>query len=132
MAYRINHIHIKSQDPRAAAEWYELAFGFKILSDETRVFGDRFLRCSSGEGGILVSISNARTNETLKPADPSARYGLEHFCVESDNLEADIERLVKLGAKLQEAPVASPTGVRFAFIEAPDKSRIELLQLPKK
>ena len=48
MPFKINHIHIKSPDPRTTAEWYEKAFGFKIVSDETRVFGDRFIRCSSG------------------------------------------------------------------------------------
>ena len=30
MPYRINHIHLKSPDPRKTAEWYEKAFAFKI------------------------------------------------------------------------------------------------------
>ena len=40
MAFRINHIHLKAPDPRKTAEWYEKAFAFKIVSDETRVFGE--------------------------------------------------------------------------------------------
>jgi len=28
------------------------AFDFEIASDEVRVFGDRFLRCKSADGGI--------------------------------------------------------------------------------
>lgn len=131
MPLKINHIHIKSADPRKTAEWYEAAFGYTIISDETRIFGDRFIRCDSGHGGMLVSISNARTDETLGPASASARYGLEHFAVESEDLEGDIARLEKLGAKLQEAPVSAPNGVRFAFIEVPGAVRVELLQLPK-
>ena len=62
MPFRINHIHIKSPDPRKAAEWWVEAFGFKIVSDETRPFGDRFVRCQA-DGGMLLSISNARTGE---------------------------------------------------------------------
>jgi lactoylglutathione lyase len=50
MAYRINHIHLKAPDPRETAEWYARAFGFKILDDEVRVFGDRFIRCQSEDG----------------------------------------------------------------------------------
>ena len=131
MPFKINHIHIKSPDPRKTAEWYEKAFAFKIISDETRVYGDRFIRCNSGDGGMIVSISNARTSEKLGPADATAHFGLEHFAIESDDIEADIARLQTLGAKLQEAPVKAPNGVRFAFLHAPDDVRIELLQLPK-
>ena len=47
MPYRINHIHLKAPDPRKTAEWYVTAFGFKIVNDETRVFGDRFVRCQT-------------------------------------------------------------------------------------
>src|SRR5262249_47686530 len=35
MAYRINHIHLKSPDPRRTADWYVSAFRFTITSDET-------------------------------------------------------------------------------------------------
>jgi catechol 2,3-dioxygenase-like lactoylglutathione lyase family enzyme len=66
MPYRINHIHLKAADPRKTAEWYVKAFAFRIVSDETRVFGDRFVRCQS-EDGTPVNISGARTNETLGP-----------------------------------------------------------------
>jgi catechol 2,3-dioxygenase-like lactoylglutathione lyase family enzyme len=130
MPFRINHIHIKAADPRKAAEWWAEAFGFEILSDETRPFGDRFIRCQA-DGGMLVSISNARTGETLGPGNASAHFGLEHFAIESEAIEADIARLQKLGAKLQEGPTLAPNGVRFAFLEAPDEVRIELVQPPR-
>ena len=79
MPYRINHIHLKAPDPEKAANWYVKAFGFTILSDEVRVFGDRFIRCQSDGGGIIVNISGARTNERLGPGDANAHHGLEHF-----------------------------------------------------
>lgn len=131
MPFRINHIHIKSPDPRKAAEWWAEAFGFKVLSDETRPFGDRFVRCQA-DGGMLLSISNARTGETLAPAgSDGARWGLEHFAIESDDIEADIARLQRLGAKLQEGPLKAPNGVRFAFLGVPGNVRIELVELPR-
>jgi catechol 2,3-dioxygenase-like lactoylglutathione lyase family enzyme len=130
MPFRINHIHIKALDPRKAAEWWEKAFAFKIESDETRVFGDRFIRCRTPDG-MVVSISNARTKETLGPGNASAHLGLEHFAIETDDIEAEIARLKKLGAHLQEGPLKTPQGVLFAFLAVPDEVRIELLQLPK-
>jgi lactoylglutathione lyase len=128
MAFRINHIHLKSPDPRKTADWYVNAFAFKIVSDETRVFGDRFVRCMSEDGGMAVNISGARSNEKLGPGDASAHHGLEHFGFDSDDLEADIRRLEGLGARLLEGPIEVPNGPRIAFVKAPDDTRVELIQ----
>src|SRR5262245_27923648 len=128
MAFRINHIHLKASDPRKTADWYVRAFNFKITSDETRVFGDRFVRCQSEDGGMNVNISGARTNERLGPGDASAHHGLEHFGFDSANLETDIRRLEGLGARLLEGPIQVPNGGRIAFMQAPDDVRVELIE----
>ena len=130
MVFRINHIHIKALDPRKTAEWWEKAFAFKIESDETRVFGDRFVRCVSGDGGLAVNISGARTGERLGAGDAGAHWGLEHVGFDSVDLEADIRRLEGLGARLLEGPIQAPNGVRFAFLQGPDDTRLELVQRP--
>jgi lactoylglutathione lyase len=127
---RIHHIHIKSPDPRKAADWWVAAFGFKVLSDETRPFGDRFIRCTT-EDGFAVAISGPRTGEKLGPGDASPHFGLEHVAFESADLESDIARLQKLGAKLQEGPIQVPNGARVAFLQAPDDVRVELVQPPE-
>ncbi len=80
MAYRINHIHLKAPDPRKTAEWYVKAFAFTILSDEVRVFGDRFIRCASEDGGMMVNISGARTNERLGPGSPRGASPIAGRC----------------------------------------------------
>jgi len=131
MPYRINHIHLKASDPRKTADWYVKAFAFKIVSDETRVFGDRFVRCQS-EDGTPVNISGARTNEKLGEGDAKAHHGLEHFGFDSESLEADIARLEGLGAKLLEGPIEIPGGPRLCVIQAPDDVRVELIERPKK
>jgi catechol 2,3-dioxygenase-like lactoylglutathione lyase family enzyme len=128
MAYRINHIHLKAPDPKKTAEWYVRAFGFKIVSDEVRAFGDRFLRCQSEDGGMMVNISGARTGEALGPGDASAHHGLEHFGFDSQNLETDIARLEGLGARLLDGPIQVPNGPRVAFLRAPDDVRVELVE----
>jgi catechol 2,3-dioxygenase-like lactoylglutathione lyase family enzyme len=131
MAYRINHIHLKAPDPRQTAEWYVAAFGFRIVGDEVRVFGDRFVRCESEDGAMAVNISGARADETLGPGDASAHHGLEHFGFDSRDIEADIRRLESLGAVLLEGPIQVPGGPRIAFLRAPDDVRVELVE-PRK
>ena len=125
MPYLINHVHLKAPDPEKTANWWVQAFNFKIVSDEVRDWGDRFIRCVS-EGGLAVNISDARTGETLGKGDATAHYGLEHFGFDSANLEADIERLEGLGAKLIDGPRGD--NPRIAFMACPDDVRIELIQ----
>ena len=104
------------------------AFDFEITSDETRVFGDRFLRCKSADGGVNVNISGARTNERLGNGDATPHHGLEHFGFDSVDVEADITRLTGLGATLLEGPIALPNGGRIAFLQGPDDTRLELVE----
>ena len=58
MTFRINHIHLKAQDPRKAAEWWVKAFNFKIVGDDVRDLGDRFVRCTSDDGAIGIADSD--------------------------------------------------------------------------
>jgi lactoylglutathione lyase len=131
MPFRINHIHIRSPDPRKIADWFAQAFTFRIESDETRVWGDRFIRCLTEDGGMMVMFSSARSSETLGPADAQPHHGLEHFGIDSDDIEADIARLEKLGARLVDGPIQNPNGPRVAFLCTPGDVRIELVQFPK-
>ena len=126
MTFAINHIHIKSHDPRKSAEWWVEAFNFEIVNDFVREVGDRFVATRS-ENGITVNISGPRTGETLGPGDAGVHEGLEHFGLDSADLEADIERLEALGAELLEGP-ADFGAIRVCWMRAPDDVRFELIQ----
>ena len=130
MDYEFDHVHLKAVDPGAAADWYVRAFDFRIISDAVRLWGDRFVRCETSDGTV-VNISGARTDEKMGDADASAHWGLEHFGIKVDDIDAEIARLTGLGAQLMEGPVSAPNGPRIAFIKAPGGVRIELLQHPR-
>jgi catechol 2,3-dioxygenase-like lactoylglutathione lyase family enzyme len=125
--YRVNHVHIKSKDPKETADWYVKAFNFKIISDNVRSFGDRFIGCADPTG-FTVNISGARTGESLGPGDADAHYGLEHFGVDVENIEAEIARLTGLGAELKEGPIDVAGGPLIAFLNCPVDTRVELIQ----
>jgi catechol 2,3-dioxygenase-like lactoylglutathione lyase family enzyme len=129
MTHKFNHIHLKALDPEKTANWYVKAFDFTIISDSVRVYGDRFIRCQTTDG-IVVNISGARTDEQMGDGDATAHWGLEHFGIEVDDIEIEIKRLESLGTKLLEGPIDTQSGLRLAFIQAPDNVRVELLQLP--
>ena len=129
MTYEFDHVHLKAPDPKATADWYVDAFGFKIISDAVRPWGDRFIRCETSDGAV-VNISGARTDEKMGDSDASAHFGLEHMGIKVEDMEAEVERLTRMGAKLLEGPIAVAGGMRIAFIEAPGGVRVELLQYP--
>ena len=131
MAYRMEHIHLKAPDPEKTANWYVKAFDFEIFNDRgVRPTGDRFIECKM-EDGTIVRISGARTNEEMGQGDADVHYGLEHFGITVDDMDAELERLQALGAELAEGPISNPGGPTIAFIKTPDDVRIELLQLTK-
>ena len=125
--FRINHIHLKSPDPKALADWFVEAFNLTIVSDTVRVFGDRFIGCDS-EDGMRVNISGARTGEQMGQGDADPHYGLEHFGFDVADMDEEIKRLEGLGAVLADGPYDTGDGRKIAFIKAPDDIRIELIQ----
>ena len=127
MLYRVNHIHIKSMDPKTTADWYVMAFNFKIVSDAVRSFGDRFIGCVDPEG-FTVNISGERTEEKLGKGDANPHYGLEHFGVDVEDVQMEIDRLTDLGAELKEGPIDVPGGPLIAFLKCPVDTRVELIQ----
>ena len=130
MSYSFNHVHLKAPDPGATADWYVKAFEFEILNDENpRPQGDRFIRCRTKDG-IAVNISSDRTGETMGGGDAAAHWGLEHFGIEVDDIDAEFKRLEGLGAKILDGPTKTPTGLIIGCIQAPDDVRIEVMQLP--
>ena len=129
MAYEFDHVHLKSPEPEVTAQWYVKAFNFRIISDTVRGFGDRFVRCETVDGRV-VNISGARTDERMGEGNPAAHWGIEHFGVKVDNIDAEIQRLEGMGAELMEGPIDVPNGPRIAFIKTPVDVRVELLQYP--
>ncbi|MBA66434.1 MAG: VOC family protein [SAR202 cluster bacterium] len=130
MAYKFNHVHIKSQNPEEVANWYVEAFQFEILSSVFRDSGDQFVRCKTKDG-VAINISGARTNEVLPELGSGVHLGIEHFGIEVDNMEKELTRLETLGASVLEGPNVNPaTGMSIAFIGTPDGSRIEIMEIP--
>jgi catechol 2,3-dioxygenase-like lactoylglutathione lyase family enzyme len=127
---KFHHIHLKARDPQKTAEWYGRAFGFKVVTSVVRPAGDTFITCATSDGTSVI-ISGLKTGEQLPTGSAQPHFGLEHFAVETQEFDRDLAHLTSLGAKLIEGPHQTPTGIRFAFVEAPDDVRIELMYFPK-
>jgi lactoylglutathione lyase len=123
VAHFFSHVHLKSPNPKDAAQWYVDMFGAVIVREgENR--GAQFVGIQLG--GVTINISSARPEESLAPAMSELRWGLEHIAFGTDDLEGDLARLKQRGGKVFQV---TETGQRkTAFVEGPDKVRIELMQ----
>jgi catechol 2,3-dioxygenase-like lactoylglutathione lyase family enzyme len=130
MAYAINHVHIRSLDPHASAAWYEKHFGAKIVSQREVMPGTITISMEVG-GPVRLNVSSKPDGSSdERSAAELNRLGLEHFGFDVEDLEAELERLTKVGIRIV-LPLTEVTGgTRLAYIEGPDDVLIELVQRP--
>ena len=125
MAHEFHHGHIKSRDPRKTARWWAETFGAKILP-ESSIHGALFAPVEIS--GVVINISTPIEKERDKMSDGDAglRYGFEHIGLLTDDLEADLARIAEHGLEIFD--VRDTAQAKIAFVETPDKVRVELIQ----
>jgi catechol 2,3-dioxygenase-like lactoylglutathione lyase family enzyme len=77
-------------------------------------------------GGATVLLRPRLAGEDLGPAGP-ARFGVDHLGVRVDDVPAAAAELQSRGGVLSGPPRELRPGVFVAFVEGPDKVRVELL-----
>lgn len=120
-----DHVHLISEDPRSAAEWYADKLGGRIMgSAEFRGAPQVIV---SFEGATII-VRGQRTGEEAAEK-PGLEWGTDHFgfSVKGD-FDGFCDDLKKNGVTFTLDPVDFTPTVRIAFIDAPDNVSIELLQ----
>ncbi len=122
---RFEHVHLRTADLTATVQWYVNMLGGTVA----------FLGMAYGApsayvdvGDMRLSILAAREDESLEPATLQPRYGLDHFALAVDDLDAAVADLRSKGAHILREPFALRAGGRAAFVEAPDRVRVELVE----
>ena len=128
MDYAINHVHIRSSDPRVSASWYEKHFNAKKVFEREIMPGTVTVSMEVG-GPVRLNISSQPAGS---PGDRGVaelnRLGLEHFGFNVADLKSELERLEAAGVRVVLPLTEVPTGSRLAYIEGPDDVLIELVQ----
>ena len=128
MKYAINHVHIRSSDPRASASWYEKYFDARILWEREIMPGTVTVSMEVG-GPVRLNISSKPVGSSdEKSVAELNRLGLEDFGFDVLDLESELHRLEDDGIRVVLPLTEIPTGARLAYIEGPDNVLIELVQ----
>jgi catechol 2,3-dioxygenase-like lactoylglutathione lyase family enzyme len=123
--YTYDHIHLRTRDPEATAEYYRTMFGAEVIESEQP---DGQKRLDLDINGLTIFIARVPQGDDV-PSAPSDPYiGLDHFGLRVDDLDEAAAELKRLGAEFTLEPRTIRPGVKIAFVRAPDDVRIELLE----
>ena len=119
MAFKLNHLHIKTPNPKETATWYVNNLGARITE-------------TTSAGTYRLDLHGLPLNVTplIDGQVHIQNYGIEHIAIDTDDIEATVANLESGGAKnLEEISTADgrkvcfyedPHGVMFEIIEAKD------------
>ncbi len=121
MAFKVNHLHIKTPDPQKTAQWYTEYLGARVVSETQSRNGDTIFRLDLH--GVPVNVTSYIEGQKLEQ-----HYGLEHVAVDTDNFVGEVDRIKASGIKILEERNL-PDGRRVCFFEGPDGVRLEFLEM---
>jgi catechol 2,3-dioxygenase-like lactoylglutathione lyase family enzyme len=116
MAYAVQHVHIKTRDPKQTAQFYIDNFGATVKAE------------IPGRG-FRLDLHGLQLNVTTLIASQSheQQYGIEHIAVETDDYAGTLARMRANGVRVLEE-MAPNNGRHVCFIEAPDGAQMELIE----
>jgi catechol 2,3-dioxygenase-like lactoylglutathione lyase family enzyme len=142
--HHLGHLHLLSADPVAAGEWYMKYFGATRRGQEPPSREPSFYK--GYQVGPGMSLMSDNINIIIFPMqfasraypgawkdrtafDSTAGRVVDHIGFSFDNLHGALEKMRKDTVKVtQEIETAFHGKVKYAFIEGPDRVRIELVE----
>ena len=119
--YTWDHIHLRTTNPEATAQWYESKLGAEVI----RTMQQGKPRIDLKLGGINIFIAEAGTDVNAAPTTPY--QGLDHFGLTVTGIDAIAADLKAKGVEFTREPTTVRPGTRVCFIRGPQGVSIELL-----
>jgi lactoylglutathione lyase len=121
--YTWDHIHLRSPDPEATAQYFERMFGAEII----RTMQQGQPRIDLKLGGANIFIAPVAADSNVNPPPTTPYQGLDHFGLAVSGIDAIAAELKAKGAEFTMEPTTVRPGVRVCFIRGPQGVSIELL-----
>ncbi len=119
-----DHIHLRTTDPEAMAQWFAKMLGAQIL----RSMQEGKPRIDLKLGGANIFIAPVSAGDGTNSAPTIPYRGLDHFGLSVTEIDAIAADLKSKGVEFTKEPTTVRPGVRICFIRAPEGVSIELLE----
>ena len=123
ISYTYDHVHLRSPDPEATAQFYERMFGAEIR----RSVQNGRARVDLDLCGMTVFIAPVMPDDKTGAAPSSPYQGLDHIGLRVTGIDAAVNDLKAKGARFTMEPTTIRPGVRIAFLRGPQEVTIELV-----
>ena len=127
-AYTWDHVHLRSPDPEATAQWFEKMLGAQVI--RTTQQGQPRIDLKLGGANIFIAPVKAGDGVNAPPATPY--QGLDHFGLAVKDVDAVVADLKKKGVEFTMEPNNPRPGIRICFLRGPQGISIELLDRDSK
>ena len=121
--YTWDHIHIRTPDPEATAQWFEKMLGAEVI----RSTQQGAPRIDMKIGGANVFLAPVTAGDGVYSPPQTPYQGLDHFGLSVAGIDAIAADLKAKGVKFTREPTTVRPGTRVCFIEGPQGVSIELL-----
>ncbi len=122
--FALDHLHLRSADPDAAAKFYVEALDAQPVN---RLIIEGRVRVVLDLGGLPLFLETVPAETPVPPAPPFK--GIEHIGLAVADIEATLATILDgHGATLVKGVTQARPGVRIAFLDTPEGVRIELIE----
>ncbi len=119
-----DHVHLRSPDPEATAQYYERMFGAEVL----RSLQQGKPRVDLNLCGLKVFIAQVQPDGKTGAAPTSPYLGLDHIGLTVSDIDAAVAELKAKGAEFTKHVFTQRPGIRVMFLRGPQGVSIELLE----
>lgn len=127
----LDHISFTVKNLDESVRFYSKAFDMRIIREYKKEGEGLSAKVLSNDDEIIIELMESKQPKALyqQPGDMN-QIGFTHIAFPTKNIEADIQKLVKLGAKVVRGPeMGDKTVKRWAFLEDLNGITIELIEL---
>jgi len=121
--YTWDHIHLRSPDPEATAQWFEKMLGAEVI----RTMQQGTPRIDLKLGGANIFIAPVKAGDGVNSPPTTPYQGLDHFGLVVTGIDAVAAELKAKGVEFTREPTTVRPGTRVCFIRGPQGVSIELL-----
>jgi len=121
--YTWDHIHLRSPDPEATAQWFEKMLGAEVI----RTMQQGMPRIDLKLGGANIFIAPVKAGDGVNTPPTTPYQGLDHFGLVVTGIDAVASELKAKGVEFTREPTTVRPGTRVCFIRGPQGVSIELL-----
>ena len=123
-AFTFDHIHLRSLDPEATAQWFERMLGAEVI----RSTQQGKPRIDLKLGGARIFIAAVVPGDSVNAAPATPYQGLDHFGLAVADIDAVADALKRKGVAFSKEPHTPRPGIRVCFLRGPQGISIELLE----